>query len=201
MRLSRLLPLFGVLAVALVVIGVVVVGNTPDTDDPLSKVVSFYTKHDSDVSAGGGLLVIAALAFLVWSVQLRSVLFLAEGGSATRATLGLVGSVVFAVGMTIFGGINFALGDAPEKYDPAVLQTLNVLTQDLFPPIAVGGVLTLFGYGLALVKTRALPVWLGWIAIVGALFVLTPLWFMPFIALALLIIISSLLLTMRTAPA
>jgi hypothetical protein len=198
-RLVRLLPLLGILAIVLVAIGIVVVGNTPDTDDPISKIVSFYTKHDSDLSASGGLLVVAAIAFLAWSVQLRNVLFLGEGGSATRATLGLVGSVLFAVGMTLFGGINLALGDAPKKYDPAVLQTLNVLGQDLFPPIAVGGILTLFGYGLAVLKTRALPVWLGWIAIIGALFVLTPLWFMPFIALALLIIVSSVLLAMGTA--
>jgi hypothetical protein len=198
MKLSRLLPLFGILAVALVVTAFVVIGETPDTDAPAAKLMSFYTQHDSDLSAGGLLLLVAAAAFLGWSVQVRNVLFLSEGGSATRATLGLVGSVVFAVGMTIFAGLNFALGDIPEKLDPAALQTLHVLNQDLFPPIGLGTFLTLMGYGLAVLGTRALPVYLGWIAVVGSLFAFTPLWFVPFLALAVFIIVSSLILAARS---
>jgi hypothetical protein len=139
----------------------------------------------------------AAAAFLAWSIQVRSVLFSSEGLPGTRATLGLVGSVIFAIGMTIFAGIGFALGDAPEKLDPAALQALHVLNVDLFPPLAVGTFLTLFGYGLAILRTRAFPVWLGWIVVVGALLAFSPLWFVPFIALALLIVVSSVMLAMR----
>jgi len=201
MRPSRVLPFFGILAIALVVVAFVVVGETPDSDDPIAKVVDFYTKHDSDVTAGGFLLMAAAAAFLAWSVQVRSLLFTSEGGSGTRATLGFVGSVIFAVGMTIFAGINFALGDAPDKLDPAGVQTLHVLSFDLFPPIAVGGLLTLFGNGLAVLSTRAFPVWLGWVSVVGALFAFTPLWFVPFLALALLIVVSSVILAMRPEAA
>lgn len=201
MKATRLLPLFGVLAVALVVAGVAIGGETPDVDDPVAKITAFYTENDSDVTAGSLLLMAAAAAFLAWSVQVRSRLFLSEGGSATRATLGLVGSVIFALGVTLFAGIGFALGDAPDKLDPAALQALHVLSMDLFPPLAVGTLLTLFGYGLAVLKTRAFPAWLGWVSVVGAVFAFTPLWFVPFLALGVLILVSSVMLAMRDEPA
>jgi hypothetical protein len=201
MKANRLLPLFGILAIALIAAGIAIGGETPDVDDPIAKVRAFYVENDSDMTASSLLLMAAAAAFLAWSVQVRSRLFLSEGGSATRATLGLVGSVLFAVGATIFAGIGFALGDVPEKLDPAALQALNVLSSDLFPPLAVGTLLTLFGYGLAVLKTRAFPVWLGWVSVIGALFAFTPLWFVPFLALAVLIAVTSVMMAMRDEPA
>ena len=197
MRARALLPLFGILAVALVVGSFVVIGETPDGNDSLSKIVSFYRAHDSDVQAGGIMLMAAAAAFLAWAVQVRSLLFLAEGGSATRATMGLVGSAVFAIGLAIFAGISIALGDSPDKLSPAALQALNSLSADLFPPLAVGGVIMLFGFGLATLSTRALPVWLGWVAVIGGVGALTPAWFVPFIALGVFIIVSSVIMATR----
>lgn len=200
MKATRLLPLFGILAIGLVVAALAIGGETPDTDDPVAKLTAFYTQNDSDITASSILLMAAAAAFLAWSIQVRGVLFSREGGPGTRATLGLVGAVIFAIGMTIFAGIGFALGDAPEKLDPAALQALHVLSMDLFPPLAVGTLLTLFGNGLAILRTRTFPVWLGWVAVIGALFAFTPLWFVPFLALALLIIVSSVMLAMRSDP-
>jgi hypothetical protein len=201
MSATRLLPLFGVLAVALVVAAFAIGGEPPDTDDPVAELSAFYTENDSDITAGSFLLMAAAAAFLAWSIQMRSALFSSEGAPATRATLGLVGAVMFAVGMTIFAGLGVALGDAPEKLDPAALQALHVLNMDLFPPLAVGVLLTLFGNGLAVLKTRTFPVWLGWVSVIGAVFAITPLWFVPFLALGVLILVSSVMLAMRTDAA
>jgi hypothetical protein len=195
---SRLLPLLGIVAIGLVVVSFVVVGETPDTDVSAAKVVAFYTEHDSDATATGAILMAGAAAFLTWAVLLRAALFSAEGGSATRSTLGLVGAIVFSIGLAIFGGLNFALGDAPDKIDPAAVQALHVLNENLFPPLAIGSLLLLMGNGLAILSTRAFPVWLGWVAIVTGLLGLTPAWFVPFLGLAVLIIVTSILLAMRT---
>jgi hypothetical protein len=199
MKGRALLPLFGVLAVALVIGSFIVIGETPDTDASASKLASFYTEHDSDLIAGGIMVAAAAAAFIAWAVQVRSLLFIAEGGSATRATLGLVGSALFAVGLTVFAGLNFSLGDIPEKLDPGALQALHVLSEDMFAPLAAGTVLTLFGFGLATLSTRALPVWLGWLCVIGAILVFTPVWFGPFILLGVFILVTSVLMAMRPA--
>ena len=198
---GRLLPLLGILAVALIVASVVIGGETPDTDDPVAEIVEFYTDNDDDIVVGSILLMLAAAVFLTWSVQLRGVLYRSEGDTGTRSTLGFAGSVIFAVGMAIFAGLGIALGDTPEKLDPSVLQTLHVLNMQMFPPLAVGTFLTLLGYGLAIIATRALPAWMGWVAVVAAFFAITPVWFVPFLALGILIIASSIVLSMRSGPA
>ena len=194
---GRLLPLLGILAVALVAASVVIGGETPDTDAPVSEIVEFYTDNDTDIVVGSILLMLGAAVFLTWSVQLRAALIRGEGGVGTRSTLGFAGSVVFAVGMAIFAGLGISLGDTPDKVDPTTLQTLHVLNMQMFPPLAIGTFLTLIGYGLAIITTRALPAWLGWIAVIAGFFAITPLWFVPFIALAILIVGSSIVLSMR----
>lgn len=194
---GRLLPLLGILAVALVVASVLIGGETPDTDAPVREIVEFYTDNDDDIMAGSILLMLAAAVLLTWSVQLRGALVRDEGGAGTRSTLGFAGSVVFAVGMAIFAGLGIALGDTPEKLDPTTLQTLHVLNMQMFPPLAIGTFLMLIGYGLAIIATRALPAWMGWVAVVAGAFAITPLWFVPFIALGILIVGSSIILATR----
>lgn len=195
---GRLLPLLGILAVALIVAGVVVGGETPDTDAPVSEVVEFYTDNDDDIVVASILMMLAAAVLLTWSVQLRAALIREEGGAGSRSTLGFAGTVVFAVGITISAGLGISLGDTPEKVDPTTLQTLHVLNMQMFPPLAVGVFLTLIGYGLAIIATRALPTWIGWVAVVAGVFAITPLWFVPFIALGILIVGSSIVLAMRS---
>jgi hypothetical protein len=194
---GRLLPLLGILAVALVVASVVVGGETPDTDAPIPEIVEFYTDNDDDIVFGSILLMLAAAVLLTWSVQLRAALIRDEGGAGTRTTLGFAGSVVFAVGMAIFAGLGISLGDTPDKVDPTTLQTLHVLNMQMFPPLAIGTFLMLIGYGLAIIATRALPAWLGWIAVVAGFFAITPVWFVPFIALGILIVASSIVMATR----
>jgi hypothetical protein len=201
MKASRYLPLIGLVAVGFVVVAFAVVGETPDNKDSALKVAAFYRENDSAVSASGVLLMAAAASFLGWAIQVRGLLFSAERGAATRTTLGLVGSVFFGAGLTVFAGLNLALGDIPERLTPSSIQTLHVLSEDMFPMLAVGVLFVLLGYGLAIVATRALPAWLGWVAIVGAIAVLTPAWFVPFVALGIVIVVSSVLMVMERGEA
>jgi hypothetical protein len=192
----RLLPLTGILAVAAVIGCFAVLGDTPDTDAPVNEIKSFYVSHDSDAEGAGVLMMLAAFLFLLFANCVRTALRRSNEGDSASA-LGSAGAIVFAVGLTTFAGINFALGDVPEKLDPGSLQLLNVLNEDLFPALAVGMTLFLLGTGGAIVKTGALPKWLGWLAIVAAIFAFTPLWFVPFLGVGVLIVVSSVLLTAR----
>jgi hypothetical protein len=198
---GRLLPLLGILAVVLVAAGLTMGGETPDTDAPVTEVVEFYTDKDDQIVTGSVLLMLAGAALLAWSVQLRGALIRAEGGAGTRSTFGFAGTVIFAVGIAISAGLGFALGETPEKFDPTTLQTLHVLNMQMFPPLAIGVFLTLIGYGLAIIATRALPVWLGWVAVVAGVFAISPLWFVPFLALGILMVGSSIVLAMRSEAA
>jgi hypothetical protein len=190
--MSRLVPLSGVLAVALIIVAVIAGGETPDTDDSLREIVSFY--RDEDQSGPSALLALGALFFLIFVTTLWNALRTAEADRRGASTLALVGGTILVVGMTIFAGIGFTLGDTGDELTPAAIQALNALNSDLFFPLAVGDAAFMLGAGVSAVQTGALPKWLGWAAVVLGVFAATPLGFFAFLLMGLWSLIVSVLL-------
>jgi hypothetical protein len=194
---ARLAALTGVLAVVLLVVAVVIGGETPDSDASLQEIRSFYTENDSDQIWAGALSAFGAFFFLCFATVLRKALRRLELDAAGASALSFAGAIIFTTGLLIFSGISFSLGDVPEKLAPATLQALHLLNSDLFFPAAVGAMAFLIGTGIAVVKTGALPRWLGWVAIVAGVLAATPLFFISIFALALWILVASVLLSLR----
>jgi hypothetical protein len=199
--MKKLVPLSGVAAVIVILVSFGVVGETPDTDASVNEVVSFYTKHDSDAQFGGALLALGALLFLIFTTSIAGALRKAQGESGGSAALLYGGGILFATGLTIFAGLTFALGDVGTDIDPVAVQSLHVLNEDLFFPVAVGTVAFLLGGAVGILKTGALPKWLAWLAILGVVIGLTPLGFFGIAVLALFTLISSVMLAMRADTA
>jgi hypothetical protein len=201
MTASRLAPLIGILAVAGVVAAFAVGGETPEIDDPLREVVSFYQENDSDQQAAGFILALGAFFFLCFLASLWPFLRGAEGEWRGPSVLGFAGGIVFAIGVLIFAGLAFTLGDAADDLSPVGIQTLHALSFDFFLPLAVGNLAFLLGTGISVVRTGVLPKWLGWVAIVGAVFTFTPIWFVPFLALGLFIVVAGVVMSQRAKTA
>jgi hypothetical protein len=201
MNWSKLVPLSGVAAVACILGGFLVVGDTPDADAPVQEVVSFWTDHDSDGQFSGLLLSLGAFFFLIFSTTVAGLLRRAQGETGGSSALAFGGGVLFAAGGAIFAGIVFCLGDVAGDVGPGTLQTLNVMNEDMFFPIAVGVATFLLGSGIATVKTGALPKWLGWVAIVFGVLGVTPVGFVSFGVLGLWTLIVSVMLAMNADTA
>jgi hypothetical protein len=193
----QLVPLSGVAAVALIIAAFVIPGETPDTDASVGEVVSFYVDHDSEMQWASFLLALGALFFVFFSTNVAGMLRRAQGETGGSSALSFAGGIIFAVGGLIFAGIGFTLGDAVDDIGPASVQTLHVLSNDMFFPVAVGTATFLIGTGIATVKTGALPKWLGWVAIVVGIIAVTPLGFFAFLALGIWTAIVSVLLSLR----
>jgi hypothetical protein len=193
---SKFIPLTGVVAVVLIVVSLIVSGETPDTDDPLEEVVTFYTENDSEQMASGILLGFGSLFFLFFATALRNALRRAERDGAGASTLSFGGAIVFAVGASIFAGLTFTLGDAVDDIEPPALQTLHVLNNDMFLTVAVGLFAFLLGSGIAVVRTGVLPAWLGWVAIVVSVLSITPIFFIAFAVMGLWVLVVSVMLTL-----
>jgi hypothetical protein len=193
---KRLVPLSGIAAVVLALVGFLIPGDTPDLDAPQRDVASFYAAHHSDLSVSGFLLAIACAFFLVFFAALRNFLRGFETGDGGTSTFSFAGGILVTVGLGIFAGLNVALGDVPDKLAPSALQTMNVLSEDLFPPFAIGVIVFLIATGIAVLLTGALTKWLGWMAIVGALFAVTPLFPVAMLALAVFTVIASIRMAM-----
>jgi hypothetical protein len=197
MKKGWLVPLAGALAVILIVIAFAVGGETPDTNDSLRKIVSFYRDNDSDQVWAAALLTWGTAFFLLFASGLWRFLRNLETERRGASTLVIVGSTLFAVGATIFAGIAFTLGDAADDLGPGALQTLNALNSDMFFPVALGMSIFLFGAGASILQTRALPKWLGWVSVVLGVLAITPVGFFVLLALGLWVLVVSVLLYMR----
>jgi hypothetical protein len=198
---KKLVPLSGILAVVAIIASFLIVGETPDTDAPVNEVVSYYTKHDSDAQFAGAILALGAVMFLIFSSTLAGVLRKAQGGTGGSSAIAYSGGIVFATGIAIFAGLTFALGDVGQDIEPSAVQAIHVLNEDLFFPVAVGCEVFLIGAAAAVLKTGALPKWLGWLAIAGAVIGLTPVGFFSLAVLGIFTLVSSVMLSMRADTA
>jgi hypothetical protein len=130
--------------------------------------ISFYRTH-----AGG-----AHTSDILWTLGL-SLLVLFAGTLRTRlrdtagaegpATTALAGAAIMAAGGAVYFGCDFALASVPASMTPAAAQAVNLLALQLFLPLAAGILVFGLAIGVALLRTRVLPTWTGWVVIVLAL--------------------------------
>src|SRR2546423_6280883 len=194
---ERLAPLTGlVFAIAFLVI-LFASGDSPNADAHTAKVINYWTKHkDSEMVTS----LIAAIAFLffAWFAGcLRARLALLEGGGRRLANTCFGGALIMTVGALLFSGTSFAAADTVGKVPVTVTQSIHVLNNDLFFPLAGGAALFLLAAGVLSLRTRALPAWLGWVAIVLGIVSVTPVGFFAILVAILWVAIVSVLLYLR----
>jgi hypothetical protein len=199
--MNKLVPLSGVAAVLAILGGFLITGDTPDADASASTVASFWGDHDSDGQFSGAVLALGSVLFLIFSGTLAGVLRRAQNETGGASTLAYGGGILMAVGIAIFAGLVFTLGDVGSDIDPSAAQTLNALNEDLFFPVAAGSVAFLLGAGIGVLKTGVLPKALGWLAIAGVVIGVTPVGFLALAVLAVFTLITSVMLAMRADTA
>jgi hypothetical protein len=182
---NKLIPLSGCVAVVLVLAGLLVTGGTPGTGASTAEVKSFYTAHDGRMLASGVLLTLGSVFFLVFFCAFRNYLRRYEGEGAGISTYSYAGGILSVAGLALLAAISLALGDAPDKADPAALQTLNTMSENFFPPFAIGVAAFLVSSAVAVQRTGALPRWIGWATGIGAIFAITPLFPVALVILGL----------------
>jgi len=127
---------------------------------------------------------------------LRSVLK-AGGDRSFLPTVAFAGTIFIAMGAAIDSTISFALAETADDISGQSVTTLAALWENDFMPFAMGTLIFLMATGLSVIRTGALPKWLGWIMVVVALTALTPIGFVAFIGMALLVLVMSVILTVR----
>jgi len=190
-----LAPLTGVLFVALVVVAFIVSGEPPDIDDPPLKILAFYIKHDTSQMWASAFLAWATVPLLFFAGTVRTAIRVIEGPVGRLSAVAFAGYIVLAFGAISFAGFTFTLADiADDGLTPQAAQALNALNSDFFFPIAVGVGTVGLATGLAIIFSRFLPAWLGWIALLIGVAALTPIGFFAFLAFMIWTLIVSVLL-------
>ena len=154
-RLKRLAPLSGVLMVALLVV-LFALPSTPDSTASGASVISWYRNHHTQVYVQAALVSYAgALAVLYFTSVAR---FLRRRGADMLATTTVVGGAIAAAGLLIAGGAAVAANDGPQRFTADEARALNVLQNNLFVPVLLGGIaIATLSMGVAMLRTKALP--------------------------------------------
>jgi hypothetical protein len=199
-RLARLASLTGVLFALLVVVGVFVGSESPGTDKPASKIVSYYETHSSEVKASAVLFALAFLALIAFGAALRSYVRRSPATDGVSVLL-TAGSVLIAAGALISSGVEFGLANEIHHLGPESVKTLNFITEEVaFLPVIGGAFVFAVGAGLAILRGAPLPRWLGWVAIVlGILALIPPTSFPSLLGFAIWSVIVSVLIYRRSA--
>lgn len=198
-RWETVAPVTGIVAIALIIVAVVVGGETPDADAPSREVVSYYAENDSETEAASLLLALGAAFFVFFFVALVGRLRRAEEKPSALSSGVLAGAVLVSLGMLIFAGIGTTLGDVGADLDPPATQALNALSQDFYFPIGAGTIVLAWTLGLAVLRNGGFPRWLGWIAIVIAVASVTPAAFFALLALGVWVLIAGVVMLARPA--
>ena len=123
-----------------------------------------------------------------------SLLRAAEGVVGRLSAVAFGGGLVLGIGMLAFAGFTFTLADTADHLTPSGAQALNMLNSDFFFPLAAGLGTLMLATGIAAVRTRVLPAWAAWIAIVIGIAAVTPAGFFAFLAFGLWVLAVSLIL-------
>jgi hypothetical protein len=200
MRRDWIAPATGLAFVVFAVLSFAIGGEPPGTDDPVEEIVDHYLDNQDAVVASAILATVAALLLVFFANYLRGVLAAAESGGPKLSPLVLTGAAVMAVGITIDSTLYLALAESADDIDPTAVQALQALWDNDFLPIALGTTIFLISAAGSILRTGALPRWLGWVGIALAVLSFTPIGWVAFLGGGLWVAALAIVL-MRRPPA
>ena len=196
-----LVPLTGVAVILVAIIGFTITGEPKSADEPVREVVDYYVENKDSVQIGAIAQVVAGLLLIFFGAYLRKVLRAAAPEEEILPLVAFIGFVLAALGFAIDGTISFALAEAADDIDPAAVQALQALWDNDFLPIVLGVLAFLVATGISVIRSGALPKWLGWVMILLAVIGVTPIGFVAAIGAAILVLVLSILLALRARSA
>jgi hypothetical protein len=171
----------GIVFVVLAFVSRLAEGRAPDPEshNAVAKFASFYASsaHDKRALVAVVVGIIALFAFAWFAGGLWVLLRAAEGvpsaplivaavGAATFVALGITSHVLTdTIGLTLHFAKGYAVGHG---FDPATALVMNAAGRGMFLGAMVGAGLFTAGAAVVILRTRALPAWLGWLGIVIA---------------------------------
>jgi hypothetical protein len=204
-RVERWLPLAGVAAVVLWVVGVFVIESVAPGGDASADEILAYLDDDDTTIFTGAFLFALGTAFFVWFLGALRAAFLAAEGPPGRLTAiafaGGVGKAVFDFGVMGAMAAGALAADEAESLAPEAAQTLFFVDDAFFIGAEFMALVFMAAAGAVVLTTRALPVWLGWLALVIALGLLVvPIgWAFLLFGVPLWVLLASIVLFVRPA--
>lgn len=195
--LTRWTPLTGAVAGILLIVAFFAGGNTPNANASPASVISYFARNGSTAKALALIGAFAMIFFVFFAVALASRM---RGSTAWLANGTVAGAAFGAVGVVALFSVQYVLGDNARYLNAGSASSLNLLSNDLFLPAAAG--MCVFGIvgGLAVVASKVLPRWMGWVLVVIGACCASPLLFFALLVTAAWMLVAGIWLAVRGLP-
>jgi hypothetical protein len=160
---NRVLALCGVAFVVVTFIGAAIEGSVPHPDASAAAVVKFYASHKTHVEVGTVVMADAVLLILLFAANLRRHLD-NDGPAAWPTIIAMTGTVIFAVAGLLEFSSAFIVAHFASKLEPSAALAYNAAGAAGGSISSIGTCALLAGFGIAIIRSRQLPAWLGWVA-------------------------------------
>ena len=205
--LERWAALGGVLYVVLFVIGTIFqFSGSPSGDAAPSKVIAWYSDSGHrDRLHIGWVLVGLGLFFFLWFLSALRQALIRLVGEGFLPTLATVGGAVYAtlalVAVSVSDAIRTMNDDTyHHQVYPELVHAANDAAYVLHSAGGAGIGAMMVAASLAVVRTRALPVWLGWIGVAAGIIAIASIFFFPWFVIALWLLAASGILFVAGSP-
>jgi hypothetical protein len=159
----------------------------PGINAGAAAVARYYNSHHGSSNAGIFLVLAACVALAFFSGVLRSTVFPSPAKDRGLMTVSVLGTAVWISGLLLTAALQTTLLDASHYGHAAVIQSVNFLAADDFFPVVIGLSIFAIATGIGMVRSHALPAWLGWVTVAlgvlaaagplgGIAFLLAPVW-------------------------
>jgi hypothetical protein len=173
----RITPLAGFVSILLFVIGVFVIesGDTPDEEATGAEVATYLADSINTLGTGAVLWGVGIIA-LIWFLDGLRTHILPASGQLARLTYGFGFAAALFLLASIMPDVAGAISsDTLERnLDGGAAEAIGSLGDGFFVAAELMLAGFFFAVGLAAIRARALPAWLGWISLVLVVIALIP---------------------------
>jgi hypothetical protein len=160
----------GILFVLFVVLGFAITPKPPAADAAPAEVLDYILDKQDTLHIVQLIFAVAGFFYLWFIGTLRSALGAAEGGEGRLATTAYGGGLVAAATLLVGFALAAVAALHPAENGPELTRAL-VDASLLIPAVGAPAAVVFFvGNGLSILRSGYLPAWLGWLALVAALF-------------------------------
>jgi len=172
---GRLAALGGLGFAVATIAGDLVIGPFPDPATPASRLVPFYAAHHARVLAGGMLLGLSGIFFVLFGLAVWARIRQAQA-SPLLGGLAVIATTMVALTTLAGAGVYGVLGDIGGQpgISPAALQAWHIMGSEGSLADGASTFLFLLTAALAGLAARAVPRWLAWPALLLAVLALLP---------------------------
>lgn len=171
---NRRWALVGPLAVALWVIGIILINKNGPADHASGSEILAWYKSDSDtIVLGGWLFMLGCLGFVTLVAGLRVRLVEAAGRASQLPMLALVGAAMAGLAGMLTAAVDLAGGIDKNDIDPATAATFHHSVDIFFVGAELAAILPLAAVAILAWRTRVLP-WAAFSGLVAVVLLIGP---------------------------